>query len=132
MLSAITESGASYLLTVRSERPIEGCEISPNAFLQLKGGSMDNSTRQKLLDSNPFKYVVKWSRGPHCRICANIQCPRGGSFEPVQWSKSALGGHNLVCNVCLKAGKPQHESTFCSMRFVLFYFSIILLFTLVL
>ena len=49
MNNIIQESGASYLLTLRSERPVEGCELTPNAFIQLKGGyQLDNSARAKV------------------------------------------------------------------------------------
>ena len=49
MINSIQESGASYLLTLRSERPVEGCELTPNAFIQLKGGYLlDNSARAKV------------------------------------------------------------------------------------
>mmetsp|Transcript_5062 Transcript_5062/g.11224 ORF Transcript_5062/g.11224 Transcript_5062/m.11224 type:complete len:602 (+) Transcript_5062:143-1948(+) len=113
-LPSLAESGASYLLTVRSERPVEGCELSPNAFLQLKGGVMDNSTRAKLLDSKPFEYRFRWFRAPRARICAGPSCPRGDSFDPVHWSKASLGGPGLLCNVCLTAGRPAHDVAFCS------------------
>jgi hypothetical protein len=115
-LPSLAESGASYLLTVRSERPVEGCELSPNAFLQLKGGVMDNSTRAKLLDSKPFEYRFRWFRAPRARICAGPSCPRGDSFDPVHWSKASLGGPGLLCNVCLTAGRPAHDVAFCSVR----------------
>jgi hypothetical protein len=113
---SLAESGASYLLTVRSERPVEGCELTPNAFLQLKGGIMDNSTRAKLLDSKPFEYRFRWFRAPRARICAGPSCPRGDSCDPVHWSKASLGGPGLLCNVCLTAGRPAHDVAFCSAR----------------
>ena len=54
MISSIQESGASYLLTLRSERPVEGCELTPNAFIQLKGGYLlDNSARAKVTKKIP-------------------------------------------------------------------------------
>jgi hypothetical protein len=116
MSNSVAESGATYLLTARSERPIEGCEITPNAFLQLKGGVMDNLTRSKLLESVPYFYSFSWSRGPRKQICSNVACPRGNTFEPMYWSKAALGGPELVCSVCEKNGKPGYESSFCSVR----------------
>ena len=120
MAHAFADSGAFYFLTLRSERPVEGCELAPNAFVQLKGGTIDNSTRAKLLESNPYQYVFSWSRGPRSRICACTECPRGDSFEPVQWSKALIGGPNLLCNVCLCAGKAALDASFCSARFVCF------------
>ena len=117
MSNAISETGASYLLTLRSERPVEGCELYPNAFIQLKGGYLlDNSARQKLLDSNPYYFSFIWSRGPRKQLCCNINCPRGNTYEPIYWSKAALGGPELICNVCEKAGIPSYDSSFCSVR----------------
>lgn len=117
MAISLAESGTSYYLTARCERPIEGCELAPNAFLQLKGGVMDNSTRAKLLESNPYEYKFRWSRSaPLSRICAYEECPLAGSFNPSHWSKTSLGGPSLLCNICFKYGKYSREASFCSAR----------------
>ena len=118
MPNAILESGAIYVLSVRSERPIEDCEIAPNVYLQLKGGhsGIDNSIRAKLLDSVPYQYKYKWSKSKVSKICCNMNCSRGYSFDPILWSKVALNGPSLACNVCIKAGKMPFDVSFCSPR----------------
>lgn len=104
----------NYVITLRSERPIEGCELSPNAFLQLKGGNLDNSARAKMLDAKPFQYVFSWSKGPKGRLCGNSKCPRGDSYDPITWSKPMLHGPQLACNICMVAGKHSQDTCFCS------------------
>lgn len=114
-LPTLSESGAHYYLTVRTERPIEGCELTPNAFLQIKGGiNWDNAMRQRVLESNPFSYHFTWHRSPLSPMCSNTaDCPRGNSMDPVQWSKALLGGSGIICNVCYRAGRPAYKCTFC-------------------
>jgi hypothetical protein len=109
-------TGPSYVITLRAERPIEGCELAPNSFVQLKGGNLDNSARAKLLDSRPFQYVYSWSRSPKGRLCGNSSCVRAETFDPAVWSKAQLHGPQLVCNVCLGAGKQSNDISFCSAR----------------
>eukprot|EP01038_Epipyxis_sp_PR26KG_P004098 gene4098-5846_t len=114
--SILADYGAHFVLTLRAERPIEGCELVPNAFLQIKGGNLDNSTRAKLLEANPYTFVFIWDRSPLVQLCGNgDNCPRVNDFEPQSWSKAALGGPELVCSVCEKGGVPIDESLFCSM-----------------
>ena len=114
-MSGGDQNSPTYVLTLRAERPVEGCELTPNAYLHLKGGNLDNSARAKLLDSKPFKYIFSWSRGPKGKICANSHCPRGGTFDPSIWSKAQLHGPQLLCNVCLSAGKTN-DINFCCER----------------
>jgi len=87
-------------LLLRVERPIEGCELSPHPYLKIKGGSLDNSARAKLLDSTPHCFTYQWKRGPYMQICANITCPRGDTFDPINWSRFSLGSPGLQCMVC--------------------------------
>jgi len=63
MTSFDTIPGLRYEMSVRVDRPLESCELSPNVHLYLKGGQTDNATRQKILDSNPHYFVYQWSRG---------------------------------------------------------------------
>lgn len=112
-------SSPTYVITLRAERPIEGCELTPNAFLQLKGGNLDNSARAKLMDAKPFQYVFTWSRSPRGRMCNNNNCVRAETFDPAMWSKAQLHGPQLVCNVCLSAGKHSNDINFCSARYPL-------------
>ena len=111
---SVADSGATYLLTARVERPVEGCDMYPIAFLQLKGGAMDNNTRAKLLESVPYYYSYTWSRGPKKPMCCSDACPKGQSFDPVAWSKAMIGGPGLMCSVCERAGVPLFDASFCS------------------
>lgn len=106
--------GTYYQMSLRTDRPIESCELSPYPFLYLKGGNLDNAARQKKMDSNPYKFDYRWFRGPRKRICQNESCPRGSTYDPVYWSKAAIGGASLRCATCEKAGVAGHLSLFCS------------------
>jgi hypothetical protein len=100
----------AHTLTLRSERPIQGCELTPNVYVQTK----DSTGRPRTVDPNSVYYSFSWKRGPKTSGCSNPACDRGRIFEPTQWSKHALGGPELLCNVCVTAGHASYESTFCS------------------
>ena len=106
--------GTYYHMSLRTDRPIQGCELSPYPFLCLKGGTLDNAARQKKMDSCPYKFSYNWYRGPRRRICQNEQCPRGSTYDPVYWSRTAIGGASLRCATCEKAGVAGHLCMFCS------------------
>ena len=108
--------GIKFIISLRSERPIESCELAPHPFLFLKGGSMDNATRAKMMDQNPHTFSFSWRRGPKRPMCENQNCVRRESFEPSQWSKISVDGPPLQCTICEKMGLPKHESTFCCKR----------------
>lgn len=108
------ENGAMYSLTIRCDRPIEGCELIPHAFLQIKGGNLDNLGKSKLLEASPFELVYRWSRGTPQKFCQNPRCPRGDSYLPVHWAKAVSNGPELLCLVCESGGVPSHECVFCS------------------
>ena len=103
-----------YALSCRTERPIAGCELAPHPFLFLKGGTLDNATRAKLMDQNQHKFTFRWFRGPRRQLCQSEQCPRGSTYDPVSWSKAAVGGSSLKCAICEKSGVAGHLSLFCS------------------
>lgn len=102
-------------MTVRVDRPIVSCELNPTVHCYLRGGNTDNATRQKLLEANPYYFQYQWARGVRKPICMNQSCPRRENFEPVNWSRSALGDtHSLQCAICYRNGKPAHESMYCT------------------
>ena len=113
----VGNDGTFYQMTLRTDRPIEGCELSPYPFLYLKGGTLDNGARQKKMDSNPHKFSFRWFRKPRRQICQNNQCPRRSTYDPVYWTKTAIGGSSLRCATCEKAGVAVHLSLFCSSRY---------------
>lgn len=104
----------NYALSMRIDRPIAGCETSPHPFLAIKGGSMDNNTRSKLMEANPHDFAIHWSRGPRRSTCAHANCPRRNVFDPVQWSRFACGGPALKCAVCERLKVSREDTTFCS------------------
>lgn len=108
------DDNVHFHLSLRAERPIEGCELSPHPYLKVKGGNLDNSMRAKLLDSTTHYFTYKWFRGPHRPICAYLGCPRKDTFDPNNWSRFALGGPNLICQYCDRVGIPRHKTIFCS------------------
>lgn len=113
------DSAVKFVISLRAERPIEGCELAPHPFLFIKGGAMDNPTRQKLMDANPHQFSFKWKRGPRRAMCANQSCSRRDIFDPSCWSRIALDGPPLQCTICEKIGVAKHDSTFCSKGYVI-------------
>lgn len=77
-----------WQLSIRVDRPVEGCEIAPHVHLYHKGGDkMVNATPRR------FTYSYRWLRGPTRPVCANELCPRAQSFSPMQWSKVHKRAH---------------------------------------
>jgi hypothetical protein len=72
-----------WMLNVRLERPVEGCLITPHAYLYQKGEKGAQAARER----EKFIYTYRWLRGPERPVCANPSCPRAQSFNPLQWSK---------------------------------------------
>lgn len=105
-----------FLLSLRLDRPIAQCELTPHPYLTVKGGNYDNNARSKLLEANPHTFKFQWQRVPKKPSCANADCPRRHSNDPMDWTKFARGGYGLICAVCEKTGVPPHDSSFCSKR----------------
>lgn len=55
--------GLRYEMTLRCDRPIHGCEITPSVHCYLRGGLTDNATRAKIMDANPHYFTYHWARG---------------------------------------------------------------------
>ena len=55
-----------WVLNLRLERPVEGCLITPHAYLYQKGekGTQGQREREK------FIYAYRWLRGPERPVCA--------------------------------------------------------------
>lgn len=101
-----------WMLNVRLDRPVEGCLISPHAYLYQKG------EKGQQRDKERFNYRYRWLRGPERPVCANTACPRAQSFNPIQWSKFARKGCSFLiqCVVCAKLRLPRHHSVFCTLQ----------------
>mmetsp|Transcript_8011 Transcript_8011/g.11950 ORF Transcript_8011/g.11950 Transcript_8011/m.11950 type:complete len:628 (-) Transcript_8011:201-2084(-) len=107
-------SDVTWDLSLRCEQPVEGCELTPHAYLKLKSRTLDNPAKAKVLEANPHTFSFKWSRGPTIPMCAYSSCPRNGTTDPLDWSRFSRGGPSLRCAVCEKLGIPRHEALFCS------------------
>ena len=103
---------------IRMERPIQNCELTPYAYLNVKGAA-DNITRAKLLESNPHYFVYRWYRGTSkVLLCANQSCVRSSSYDTAQWTKFVLSENCVRCGVCDRAGLRKENSSFCSIKYV--------------
>ena len=78
----------AWSLSLRCDRPIQGCEITSHASLSVKG-QMENTVRANILRDNAHYFDVKWQRGLAERMCANDNCDRARTCNPIMWSKSA-------------------------------------------
>ncbi len=88
-----------WMLNIRLERPVEGCLITPHAYLYQKGEKGAQAARER----EKFTYAYRWLRGPERPVCANQSCPRAQSFNPLQWSKvrENEGGWRAGCRACI-------------------------------
>jgi hypothetical protein len=57
--------GMRYEMTLRCDRPLQGCEITPNVHCYLRGGQTDNATRAKIMEANPHYFTYHWARGKY-------------------------------------------------------------------
>ena len=60
------DGGSAFVLSLRVERPVEGCEVSALAYLNIKGGAMDNATRAKMLEGSPHYFVYRYRGRSQC------------------------------------------------------------------
>ena len=76
---ATSEATVSYHLTVRVDRPVEGCELNPSVYLQQKGGASGEgagNNRGKFLDNSMYYFTFSWERGPaKCVFLTSIVYP---------------------------------------------------------
>jgi len=88
----------SWHLSLRVDRPVEGCAMRPHAYMYSK--KLDERDLDKPLPSHSKKmreppphheFVYRWFRGPAEESCAYDGCPRRASFSPHDWSQHALG-----------------------------------------
>lgn len=121
-MSSNKETSYTWHLSLRVDRPVEGCQIRPHAYMYSKKlDERDDNSRNMLLSSHTKKsrdpiptheFSFRWFRGPKQESCAYEFCPRRTSFLPHDWSKHALGGG---CSLqCISTQSSLYKATFCN------------------
>jgi CCR4-NOT transcription complex subunit 6 len=110
----------SWHLSLRVDRPVEGCGVKPHAYMY--GKKLDERDYDKNLPPHSKKmrepppqheFSYRWFRGPLHEPCAFEGCPRRTSFSPHDWSKHALGG--VECSLqCVSTQSSLYKCTFCN------------------
>ena len=123
--------GTSYTwhLSLRVDRPIEGCTLRSHAYMYSKKmdsiettkfnssnslSNYDTSGSKSMMRSVPpaHEFHYRWLRGPRKEACAYVHCPRRTSFSPHDWSKFALKGG---CGIqCVSQRSSLYRSVFCN------------------
>ena len=110
----------SWHLSLRVDRPLEGCAMQPHAYMY--GKKMDERDFDKSMPPHSKKmkepppqheFSFRWFRGPLHEACAYEGCPRRASFSPHDWSKHALGGTDCALQ-CVSAQSSLYRHTFCN------------------
>ena len=113
----------SWHLSLRIDRPLEGCTMRPHAYMYGKKldesrDTIENSHQSKRMKEPPpqHEFHYRWFRGPLHDPCANENCVRRTSFSPHDWSKHALGG-SLDCTLqCVSTQSSLYMCTFCNAK----------------
>lgn len=113
------ESIYSWHLSLRVDRPVEGCNLRPHSYMY--GKKLDERERasshnhSKICPEPPpnHEFSYRWFRGPTVEPCAYEGCPRRTSFSPHDWSKHALGGSGCSLQ-CISTQSSLYKSTFCN------------------
>mmetsp|Transcript_45380 Transcript_45380/g.50511 ORF Transcript_45380/g.50511 Transcript_45380/m.50511 type:complete len:656 (+) Transcript_45380:246-2213(+) len=112
----------SWHLSLRVDRPVEGCNMRPHCYMY--GKKLDERELDKPLPSHSKKmrepppeheFSYRWFRGPRSEPCAYEGCTRRTSFSPHDWSKHALGGSG--CSIeCVSRQSSLFRCTFCNSK----------------
>eukprot|EP01083_Nonionella_stella_P251172 866880_1 len=115
------ESYYTWHLSLRVDRPVEGCALQSHAYmygkkiddrdLDAKSKSGHNKICKEAPPPHEFSY--RWFRGPEIEFCAYADCPRRKSFSPHDWSMHALGGSGCSLQ-CVSTQSSLFKSTFCN------------------
>jgi len=110
----------SWHLSLRVDRPVEGCNLRPHCYMY--GKKLDEREADKPLPNHSKKmrepppeheFSYRWFRGPRSIPCAYENCIRRTSFSPHDWSKHALGG--TACSLqCVSTQSNLFRCTFCN------------------
>ena len=111
----------SWHLSLRVDRPVEGCAMRPHAYMygkKLDERDYHEKTMQphtKVMKEPPpsHEFSYRWFRGPLHEACAYTGCPRRTSFSPHDWSKHALGGTDCALQ-CVSTQSSLYKCTFCN------------------
>ena len=110
----------SWHLSLRVDRPVEGCTVQPHAYMY--GKKLDEREFDKALQPHSKKmrepppsheFSYRWFRGPLHETCGYEGCPRRTSFSPHDWSRHALGGPDCALQ-CVSTQSSLFRSTFCN------------------
>eukprot|EP00538_Stauroneis_constricta_P011328 CAMPEP_0119553888 /NCGR_PEP_ID=MMETSP1352-20130426/6516_1 /TAXON_ID=265584 /ORGANISM="Stauroneis constricta, Strain CCMP1120" /LENGTH=637 /DNA_ID=CAMNT_0007600371 /DNA_START=503 /DNA_END=2416 /DNA_ORIENTATION=+ len=110
----------SWHLSLRVDRPVEGCNMRPAAYMY--GKKLDDREADKPLPPHSKKmgepppnheFSFRWFRGPTTEPCAFEGCPRRTSFSPHDWSMHALGGSGCSLQ-CVSTQSSLYKCTFCN------------------
>ena len=110
----------SWHLSLRVDRPLEGCPMQPHAYMY--GKKLDEREFDKGMPPHSKKmkepppqheFSYRWFRGPLHEACAYEGCPRRTSFCPHDWSKHALGGTDCTLQ-CVSTQSSLYKCTFCN------------------
>eukprot|EP00934_Nitzschia_sp_Nitz4_P007663 Nitzschia sp. Nitz4//scaffold2_size372955//184913//186912//NITZ4_000427-RA/size372955-processed-gene-0.508-mRNA-1//-1//CDS//3329546790//7653//frame0 len=112
----------SWHLSLRVDRPVEGCTMRPHSYMY--GKKLDEREADKPLPPHSKKmrepppnheFGYRWFRGPPSEPCAYEGCPRRTSFSPHEWSQHALGG--TACGLqCVSTQSSLYKCTFCNSK----------------
>jgi CCR4-NOT transcription complex subunit 6 len=112
----------SWHLSLRVDRPVEGCTIRPHAYMygkKLDDRDLDKPSvphSKKSREPPPaHEFSFRWFRGPPIESCAYEGCPRRTSFSPHDWSMHALGGSGCSLQ-CVSTQSSLFKCTFCNSK----------------
>mmetsp|Transcript_6918 Transcript_6918/g.9922 ORF Transcript_6918/g.9922 Transcript_6918/m.9922 type:complete len:325 (+) Transcript_6918:433-1407(+) len=120
MMNLSKETLYSWHLSLRVDRPVEGCTMRPHAYMY--GKKLDDRDLDKPLPPHSkrcrepppgHEFVYRWFRGPPVEPCAFAKCPRRTSFSPLDWSMHALGGSGCSLQ-CVSTQSSLYKCTFCN------------------
>jgi CCR4-NOT transcription complex subunit 6 len=112
----------SWHLSLRVDRPVEGCSLRPHAYMY--GKKLDDRDVDKPLQPHSKKmrepppnheFSYRWFRGPTHEPCAYEGCPRRTSFSPHDWSMHALGGSGCSLQ-CVSTQSSLYKCNFCNSK----------------
>jgi CCR4-NOT transcription complex subunit 6 len=110
----------TWHLSLRVDRPVEGCTMHPHAYMY--GKKLDERDYDKTLPLHSKKmrepppqheFSYRWFRGPLHEACAYEGCPRRTSFSPHDWSRHAVGGPDCALQ-CVSAQSSLYRCVFCN------------------